>query len=302
MANQDDRIIVVKTPEEIRAEDLERLENFRWIDDTFARNGFKDQPELAQFVLRIITQIHDLVIDPEIFKTQYDAKRLAGSRSLLLDVRAGDTKGRKYDLEMEKSDASPERTEVHVATMIVEHLHEGDKFSDLSETYVIFISEHDAVGNGRAVNSFSYRNDDLFKGNEEIEKNIVPHASLGGRTHILHVNGDFKDDGSEIGKLIHDFKCRKADEMYFPNLAARTRELKETKEGVDTMCMAMEKERTRSGEEKTLILMLNLMRTQGWNAEQAMNAMDIPASEKPLYARSAARAISQQKAHASATN
>ena len=41
------------------------------------------------------------------------------------------------DLETEKSDASPERIEVHVATMIVEHLHEGDKFSDLSETYVI---------------------------------------------------------------------------------------------------------------------------------------------------------------------
>ena len=38
---------------------------------------------------------------------------------------------------MEKGDASPERIEVHVATMIVEHLHEGDKFSDLSETYVI---------------------------------------------------------------------------------------------------------------------------------------------------------------------
>ena len=267
MANQDERIIVVKTSEEIRAEDLERLDNFRWIDDTFARSAFKDQPKLAEFVLRIITQIHDLVIDSEKFKTQYDAKRLAGSRSLLLDVHAGDTLGRKYDLEMEKSDASPERTEVHVATMIVEHLHEGDKFSDLSETYVIFMSEHDSVGNGRAVNSFSYRNDDMFKGNEEIEKGIIPNASLGGgRTHILHVNGDFKDDGSEIGKLIHDFKCRKADEMYFPNLAARTRELKETKEGVDTMCEAMEREKSRTREEEKLISLMTLMETQGWNS------------------------------------
>lgn len=63
LANQDDWIIVVKTPEKIRAEDLERLDNFRWIDDTFARPAFKDKPELAEFVLRIITQIHDLVID-----------------------------------------------------------------------------------------------------------------------------------------------------------------------------------------------------------------------------------------------
>ena len=294
----DERLIVVKSPDDIRAEDLERLDNFRWIDDTFARSGFKGQPELAQFVLRIITQIPDLMIDSEMFDTQYDAKRLAGSRSLMLDVRAGDTRGRKYDLEMEKSDASPERTEVHVATMIIEHMHEGDKFSDLSETYVIFVSEHDSIGNGRAVNSFSYRNDDLFQGTEEIEKNIVSHASLGGRTHILHVNGDFKNDGSDIGKRIHDFKCRKADEMYFPNLAARTRELKETKEGVDTMCLAMEKERSRTREEDKLISLMTLMRTQGWNAEQAMSAMEIPAEEKPLYARSVEHAIAQKKSFA----
>ena len=61
------------------------------------------------------------------------------------------------------------------------------------------------------------------------------------------------------------------------------------------MCREMEKERTRSGEEKTLVLLLNLMRTQKWDAEQAMSAMDIPASEKPLYARSVEYAVSQQR-------
>ena len=111
------------------------------------------------------------------------------------------------------------------------------------------------------------------------------------------MNGDFKDDGSEIGKLIHDFKCRKADDMYFQNLAARTRELKETKEGVDTMCMAMEKERTRTVEENTLVLLLNLMDSEKWNAERAMTALRIPADEKPLYARSVAHALSKEKAH-----
>lgn len=299
MLGQDERIIVVKTPEEIRAEDLKRLKDFRWIDDTFARSGFKDKPDIAQFVLRIITGINDLVIDPSSFSTQYDAKRLAGSRSLMLDVHAGDTKGRKYDLEMEKSDASPERIETHVATMIVEHLHEGAKFSDLTETYVIFMCEHDEVGNERAVNSFSYRNDDLFLESEEIEKFITPHASLGGRTHIFMVNGDYKDDGSDIGKLIHDFKCIKADDIIFPNLAARMIELKESKEGVESMCQSMEKERIRTREEDKLITLMTLMRTQGWDAEKAMEAMDIPVSEKPLYARSIAHAISQRSLGAS---
>ena len=50
--------------------------------------------------------------------------------------------------------------------------------------------------------------------------------------------------------------------MYFPNLAARTRELKETKKGVDTMCTAMEKERIRTREEDKLITLMTLMRNR----------------------------------------
>lgn len=295
MGETNDRLIVIKSPEEIRSEDLARLQSFRWIDDTFARSGFRNNPEIAQLVLRIITGIEDLTIDPKEYDTQYDAKRLAGSRSLMLDVRGGDTEGRKYDLEMEKSDASPERAEIHVATMVVEHLHEGDDFSDLPVIFVIFMCEHDEVGNGRAVNAFSYRNDDVFKESNIIEDEIISHASLGGRTHVLMVNGDYKDNKSEIGKLIHDFKCKNADEMYYSELAARMRELKETQEGVDKMCAVMEKERNRTVEERTLILMMNLMDTQDWDAQTAMDALKIPESERDLYARSAAYARSVKR-------
>ncbi len=133
--------------------------------------------------------------------------------------------------------------EVHIASMITEHLDAGDDFSDLPIIYVIFICDHDEVGNGRPVNEFIYLNSDSFKGSEEVERKIVPHQSMGGRTHILLVNGDYKDDKSEIGKLIHDFKCTKADDMYFDNLARKTRELKETPKGVETVCAVMEQER-----------------------------------------------------------
>ena len=36
------------------------------------------------------------------------------------------------------------------------------------------------------------------------------------------------------------YKCKKAEEMYSEILAERVRELKETQEGVDSMCIAME--------------------------------------------------------------
>lgn len=71
--------------------------------------------------------------------------------------------------------------------------------------------------------------------------------------------------------------------------------------GIDTMCEAMEKERVMAAEQTTLILLLNLMDSQKWNAERAMTALGIPASEKPLYARSVEYAISQRKTHVPAT-
>lgn len=43
-------------------EDLQRLRGFRPIDDTFMRCLFRDDLPLAQFVLRIFTGRHDLIM------------------------------------------------------------------------------------------------------------------------------------------------------------------------------------------------------------------------------------------------
>ncbi len=66
--------------------------------------------------------------------------------------------------------------------------------------------------------------------------------------HILYVNGQYRDD-SEIGRLMHDFNCSNADDMYFELLAEKTRYLKENPRGVREMCKAMEDLRNESYEE-----------------------------------------------------
>ncbi len=79
-----------------REEDLRRLEEFSLLDDTFARSFFRQSPKLAEFVLRIIMGKDDLVIDPNKYETQYEAKRLAGSRSVIMDIVGEDSQGRVY--------------------------------------------------------------------------------------------------------------------------------------------------------------------------------------------------------------
>ena len=48
-------------------------------------------------------------------------------------------------------------------------------------------------------------------------------------------------DDTELGRIMHDLHCKKADEMHSQVLAKRVHELKETQKGVELMCHEMEK-------------------------------------------------------------
>ena len=126
--------------------DLKRLRELRPIDDDFMR--FKDYIPLAELVLRIITDKQDLVITD--CETQKDMKRLVGARSICLDAYGTDSAGKHYDLEIQRQDkgAEPHRARYHSSVMDIENLHAGQDFSELPDTYTIFITEKDFFGRG----------------------------------------------------------------------------------------------------------------------------------------------------------
>ena len=62
---------------------------------------------------------------------------------------------------------------------------------------------------------------------------------FGDEEHIIYVNSQIKDETS-LGKLMHDFSCIDAKDMYYPVLADRVRYFKEDEKGVTFMCKAME--------------------------------------------------------------
>ena len=53
------------------------------------------------------------------------------------------------------------------------------------------------------------------------------------------MNSQIKDETS-LGKLMHDFACTEAKDMYYHVLADRVRYFKEDEKGVTVMCKAME--------------------------------------------------------------
>ena len=252
-----------------RQEDLQRLREFRPIDDDFMRCLFKDNVPLAELVLRIITDKQDLIITD--CRTQKDMKRLAGARSICLDAYGTDSENKKYDLEIQRAEkgASPHRTRYHSSVMDIENLDAGQEFEELPDTYTIFITEKDFYGKGEPIYVV-----------ERINLTTGPNFEDG--EHILYVNGEYREE-SELGKLMHDFNCTEADDMIFGLMAERTRYLKENPEGVNEMCKAMEDMRNEAVERNMLQTIRNLMDSMKWSAEQAMTAMKIPEADKLKY-------------------
>ena len=213
-------------------EDLQRLRGLRPIDDDFMRCLFKDNIPLVELVLRIITEKPDLIITD--CETQKDMKRLVGARSVCLDAYGTDSTGKRYDLEVQRQDrgADPHRARYHASVMDIENLHSGQEFKELPDTYIIFILEKDFYGQGEAV--------------YPIERiNLATGKAFEDGEHILYVNGEYRGD-SDIGKLMHDFNCMRADDMNFELMAERTRYLKENPKGVQKMCKIMEDMRNES--------------------------------------------------------
>ncbi len=249
--------------------DLQRLRGLRPIDDDFMRCLFKDNIELAEFVLRIITGKEDLIITE--CQTQKDMKRLVGARSVCLDAYGTDSSGKKYDLEIQREDkgANPHRARYHSSVLDVENLNAGQDFHELPDTYTIFITEKDFYGEGKAIYLI-----------ERI--NLTINRPFEDGEHILYVNGEYRGK-SDLGKLMHDFNCTNAADMNYEIMAERTRYLKENPRGVNEMCKVLEEMRNETAEKTLVQTIKNLMETMKWSAEQAMAAMKIPMSEQEKY-------------------
>ena len=100
--------------------------------------------------------------------------------------------------------------------------------------------------------------------------------------HILYINGQYSGD-DDLGRLMHDFRCSDPDDMLNEELASRTRYFKEDPEGVRYMCKAMEDMRNETRDKTIVENIKNLMKTLKLSAQQAVDALMIPADEQNKY-------------------
>jgi predicted transposase/invertase (TIGR01784 family) len=209
----------------MKSEYLAEIERFRLMDDDFMSKCLENAPECIELILQIILGKKDLKVVKA--QTEYPIKSLQG-RGVRFDVFARDSKGREYDIEIQRADkgAEPKRARYNSALMDANALKSGEDVGKLRDTYVIFITENDVMGDGQ--DAYSYLRTEERSGKR-----------LHDGTHIIYVNGATRRE-SDIGRLMHDFLCRNAAEMFFDVLKKQVSQFKNSEEGRHTMCKAME--------------------------------------------------------------
>jgi len=209
---------------------LARIQAMRLMDDDFMTVVFDGDNEATEFLLRILLNRDDLRVKK--VTTQKEKRNLFG-RSVRLDILAEDTKGKLYNVEVQRADegASPKRVRYNQAMLDSHCLKKKEDFTQLPETYVIFITENDYYGLGQP----------FYKVRKSIELATTDSTYLpfDDGCNIIYVNGKYRGDDA-LGKLMHDFNTPNADEMNYSELAEKVRYHKNQEGGVKTMCRIVE--------------------------------------------------------------
>lgn len=202
----------------------EEIEALTLMSDDFARIIFKDN-ECVEYVINTILGRNDLKIIEN--KTQYDGK-IIKKRSLMFDVYAVDSNGKSYNIEIQKvlSRARERRARYHSSMMDFIISDEGMEFANLSDTYVIFITDGDIFKKGLPLYT--------------VERKILETGdAFNDGTHILYVNSKIENE-TPLGKLMQDFNTLNPAEMNSSLLSSKVYAYKYGKEK-EKMCEIFEK-------------------------------------------------------------
>ncbi|MGM9580905.1 MAG: PD-(D/E)XK nuclease family transposase [Anaerovibrio sp.] len=263
---------------------IEKIQQMTLMDDIFFNSFMENNKASMEYILNIIMTRYDLKVQS--IRTQHTIPNLYG-RGVRFDVLATDQYGRVYDFEVQNanSGATPQRARYNSDMLDLIKMNAGDEFTELPETYVIFITAKDVLGYGLPI--------------YHIERYITElNQPFNDKAHIIYVNGENNSD-TPLGQLMRDFKQSNPDLIKAKILSDRMKYLKSTNEEVIKMCNIVEEytakkvaEATaevaaRSKDEGIRIANLNniksIMRNMHLSAEKAMEAIGIEQSQYKQY-------------------
>ena len=251
------------------------IDEMTLFDDELMSRVFDGNIEATEYLLKTILGRSDVRVKQ--VKGEYSMKSpRVGGRGVRLDIKAEETGGAVFDVEVQKASkgAHVRRARYNSSMIDSRLLDENKEYSELKDSYVIFIYEKDKFRKKLPV--------------YHIERYVKETGrEFGDGSHIIYVNGRYNGN-DEIGMLIHDFKCLNSEEVYNSALAAGIKQYKETEGGrkemsdiVERYGNKMEKRGEKRGE--TLLGKLILALQSNGRDEDIARAASDSRYRKKLY-------------------
>ena len=98
------------------------------------------------------------------------------------------------------------------------------------------------------------------------------------------MSGNYKGN-DEIGQLMKDFHQTDPENMHYDALAQGVKHFKETEEGREIMCEAVEKYGDERAIKAKIVSVQNLMKNTKFTLEQAFDALEIQGDERELITK-----------------
>lgn len=202
---------------------IETVKSYTYMTDCFMTMAF-DKP-VAQHILSVIMGKNLIV---KSVKSQPVEDNFF-SRSCRFDVLAEDSNGKIYNIEVQNSNegAVPRRARYNCEKLDELVIRKGMAYNDYPETYVIFITQNDVLGDGLPI--------------YHIRRHIEENGKLfDDGQQIIYVNGENTDTSTALGQLMVDMQQKDAAKISNKILADKMNILKKGRT-FETMCREIEK-------------------------------------------------------------
>lgn len=252
-----------------------KVQKFNLTNDVFFSKVLEDRAA-CQEVVRILLDKPEFVLKE--VKAQYSIRNVE-NHSVVLDILAEDVKRLLVNMEMQVRDDMDhqKRVRYYQASIDVSCLEKGVPYGEISDIYVIYITEKDFLK--------------LEKGIYHVDRTIrQTDTVLDNGVHEVYVNLSCESGNEKIDELLEYF--RNTDSSYetdtFPNLVKRVKFYKEKKEGNEIMYDILAEERAEGkaegkaeGERRVSQLCMKLL--QDNRLEDLRYSVENPEYQEKLY-------------------
>lgn len=244
-----------------------KVQALNMTSDVFAGKVL-EEPEVLEEFLNLLTGRRWHIYD---IKSQYSIRQVLG-HSVVLDLYAKDMDGTRIHLELQNKNDDKHilRTRYCRACIDTTLLDTGQKYSELSELWQIFITQKDFLQCGK---SLVWNQKRYWDGTTEIYFNLSS-----------------KDGQNKAQEKLQDYMRQTVSEnesTLFPKLVSRVHFLKNEKKGMGQMCEIFDKVRQdgieygrQEGRQEGLIISIDkLIKTLGITKERACEIIGLELSE-----------------------